>query len=162
VRTLVCAMGLPADVSGIGAMTYIKFGIFTELRKIKQGTTREQEIDNLVQMVRLFFSPRYPFPEEWVRAVAERSHDRSPRDTRSTQRQIAAGRAQKIPPISGITVPTLVISGMDDPIIKPRGSRDLAARIPGATLTMYPGMGHNLPEHVWADVIARMRALAGL
>jgi len=163
VRTLVCAMGLPADVSGIGAMSYIKFGIFfTKLRKIKPGTTREQEIDNLVRIVRALASPGVPFPAEWARAVAEMSHDRSPRDPRSTQRQIAAGRAQRLPPISGITAPTLVLCGIDDPIIKPKGSRDLAARIPGATLVTYPGMGHNLPERVWPDVIERVAALAGL
>jgi len=162
VRTLVCAMGLPADVTGLGAMGYIKFGIFTKLRKIKPGTTREQEIDNLVQIFRAIAGPGYPFPEEWARAVAARSHDRSPRDPRSTQRQLAAGRAQKLPPISGITVPTLVLCGRDDPIIKSKGSKDLAARISGATLVTYPGMGHNLPEEVWPDVIQRVAALAGL
>jgi pimeloyl-ACP methyl ester carboxylesterase len=163
VRTLTCAMGVPADVSGLGAMSYIKFGIFTKLRKIKPGTTREQEIDNLVEMFRIFgSSSSYPFPEEWVRSVATVSHDRSPRDPTSTQRQLAAGRAQKIPPISGIKVPTLVFCGEDDPIIKPKGSKDIAARIPGATLVIYPGMAHSLPEHDWPDVINRMAALAGL
>ena len=86
---------------------------------------------------------------------------RSPRDPKSTQRQLAAGRAQKIPPISGITVPALVFCGRDDPIIKPRGSKDIAARIPGATLVIYPGMGHNLPEELWPDFTARISALAG-
>ena len=94
--------------------------------------------------------------------MAAVSHDRSPRDPTSTQRQIAAGRAQKIPPISGIHVPTLVFCGRDDPIIKPEASRNIAARIPGATLVIYPGMGHALPEELWPDVVNRITALAGL
>jgi pimeloyl-ACP methyl ester carboxylesterase len=162
VRTLICAMGVPADVSGIGVMRYIKFGVFAKLRRIKTGGSREQQIDTLVEVFRVLTSPDYPFPEDWVRSVAEISHDRSPRDPKSTQRQIAAGRAQKIPPISGINVPTLVFCGQDDPIIKPKGSQDIAAKIPGATLVIYPGMGHNLPEELWPDVVTRIAALAGL
>jgi pimeloyl-ACP methyl ester carboxylesterase len=162
VRTLVCAAGVPADVSGFGVLRYIKFGFFAKARRIKPATSREQEIGNLVEIFRAIASPGYPFPEKWARAVAEVSHDRSPRDPRSTQRQLAAGRAQKIPPISGITVPTLVFCGRDDPIIKPRGSRDIAARIAGATLVIYPGMGHNLSEELWPDFMARISALAGL
>jgi pimeloyl-ACP methyl ester carboxylesterase len=143
-------------------MGYIKFGVFAKLRRIKPGRTREQQIDNLVEMFRTFASPGYPFPEDWVRSVAEVSHDRSPRDPTSTQRQIAAGRAQKSPPISGIHVPVLVFCGRDDPIIKPKASQDIAARIPGATLVIYPGMGHALPEELWPDVVNRIAALAGL
>jgi pimeloyl-ACP methyl ester carboxylesterase len=162
VQTLTCAMGVPADVSGIGVMGYIKFGVFAKLRRIKPGGSREQQIDSLVEVFRVLASPGYPFPGDWVRSVAEVSHDRSPRDPTSTQRPIAAGRAQKIPPISGIHVPALVFCGRDDPIIKPKGSQDIAAKIPGATLVIYPGMGHNLPEELWPDVVARIAALAGL
>jgi pimeloyl-ACP methyl ester carboxylesterase len=163
VRTLVCASGLPADVSGAKAMTYIKFAVFGKLRKIKPASTREGEIDNLVEIFRAFgASPTYPFPEEWVRSVAAISHDRSPRDPKSTQRQLAAGRAQKIPAISGIKVPTLVICGQDDPIIKPRGSKDTAAAIPGARLIIYPGMAHSLPPELWSDIVTEVAAQAGL
>ena len=162
VRTLICASGVPADVGGAGTMRYIKFGVFAKLRKIKPGTTREEQIGSLVEMFRVLASPGYPFPEKWARAAAETSHDRSPRDPKSTQRQIAAGRAQKVPPISGIKVPALVFCGRDDPIIKPQASRDIAARIPGATLAIYPGMGHSLPEELWPDFLARIAALAGL
>lgn len=161
VRTLTCASGIPADVSGLGAMRYIKFGLFGRLRKVRPGDSREEQIDALVEMFRTFGSPGYPFPEQWARSVAEISHDRSPRDPTSTQRQLAAGRAQKIPPISGIAVPTLVFCGEDDPLIKPRASADIAAKIPGATLVTYPGMGHSLPEELWPDMVTRIAALAG-
>ena len=160
VRTLVCAMGVPADVSG--ALGYIKFGVFAKLRKIKPGTTREQQIDNLVEMFRTFASPVYPFPENWSRSVAEISHDRSPRDPTATPRRLSVGRAQKIPAITGIKVPTLVFCGQDDPLIKPKASRDIAARIPGATLVTYPGVGHSLPEELWPGIVTRMATLAGL
>jgi pimeloyl-ACP methyl ester carboxylesterase len=62
----------------------------------------------------------------------------------------------KLPPLSGITAPTLVVSGADDPLLKPSAGRDLAAQIPGAEFVEYPGVGHDLPEGIWDDVISRM------
>lgn len=72
------------------------------------------------------------------------------------QRQLAAGRAQTYPDLSTIAVPTLVISGAADPLIKVAGGRDTAKRIPGAIFVTYPGMGHNLPEELWPDIIDRI------
>jgi pimeloyl-ACP methyl ester carboxylesterase len=115
-----------------------------------------------VAVYRAISSPGYPFPEQWARQAAEISHDRSPRDPTSTQRQLAAGRAQRIPPISGISVPTLVISGADDPLIKLKGGQDTAARIPGARFVTYPGMGHNLPEELWPRIIDEICTTTGV
>ncbi|GGN48940.1 pimeloyl-ACP methyl ester carboxylesterase [Actinoplanes campanulatus] len=119
-------------------------------------TTAEQKIENEVAIYRAQSSPGYPFPEEWVREAATLGHERSPRNPRTTRRHMAAGRAVKLPPLSGITAPTLVVSGADDPMLKPSAGRDLAAQIPGAQFVEYPGVGHDLPEGIWDDVIARM------
>ncbi|WP_092541194.1 alpha/beta fold hydrolase [Actinoplanes derwentensis] len=109
-----------------------------------------------METYRVFASPGYPFPEQWARETAAVSHARSPRDPGATQRQLAASRAVRYPPLSGITAPTVVISGADDPLSKPRAGRDTAAQIPGARFESYPGMGHNLPAELWDDVIAQM------
>ncbi|MGI9007214.1 MAG: alpha/beta fold hydrolase [Streptosporangiaceae bacterium] len=52
--------------------------------------------------------------------------------------------------------------GLDDPLIKSRASKDIAAKIPGATLVTYPGMGHSLPGELWPDLTGRIAALAGM
>jgi len=161
VRSLISCMGLPVDAGPLRTMAYIKFGIFPRLTRIKPGGTREAEIEALVSIFRAIASPGFPFPEEWAREAATISHDRSPRDPTSTQRQLAAGRAQKFPPLSSITAPTLVMSGEDDPLLRTRGGRDTAARIPHARFVSYPGMGHNLPEELWRDIIEEIRAVAG-
>ena len=162
VRSLISCMGLPADAGPVRSMTYIKFGVFLKLRKIKPAASRAGEIDNLVAIYRAIASPGFPFPEQWAREVAEISYDRSPRDPKAMQRQLAAGRAQKLPPLSAITAPTLVISGAADPLIKVSGGRDTARRISGATFVSYPGVGHNLPEEIWPDVIERIAAVTGI
>lgn len=47
--------------------------------------------------------------------------------------------------VEGLRVPTDVIHGDADPLIPCEAGRDLARRIPGATLDLVPGMGHDLP-----------------
>jgi pimeloyl-ACP methyl ester carboxylesterase len=121
VRSLISCMGLPATASPLRSLTYLKFGIFPKLMRLKPATSRDEEVDNLVAIFRAIASPGFPFPQEWACEVAGRSYDRSPRDPRSTQRQLAAGRDHKLPPLPGITAPTLVISGADDPLVKVTG-----------------------------------------
>jgi pimeloyl-ACP methyl ester carboxylesterase len=162
VRAVISCMSVPADSGSPRLLSYIKFGTFRQFRRLKADDTRESQIELLVSVYRAIASPGFPFPEKWAREAAEISHDRSPRDPTSTQRQLAAGRAQKIPPISQITAPTLVISGEDDPLIKPKGGRDTAARIPGAKFVTYPGMGHNLPEELWPQIVDEICAVAGV
>lgn len=162
VRALISCMSVPADSGSLQLMSYIKFGAFRQFRRLKADDTRESQVELLVSVYRAISSPGFPFPEKWAREAAEISHDRSPRDPTSTQRQLAAGRAQKIPPISRITAPTLVISGEDDPLIKPKGGRDTAARIPGAKFVSYPGMGHHLPEELWPQIVDEICAVTGV
>ena len=48
--------------------------------------------------------------------------------------------------LKGITAPTLVIHGADDPLVKLEGGCDTARLIPGAALEVIDGMGHDLPR----------------
>jgi pimeloyl-ACP methyl ester carboxylesterase len=162
VRSVISCMSVPADAGQLKLLSYIKFGAFPQFLRLKADDSRESQIELLVSVFRGIASPGYPFPEQWAREAAAISHDRSPRDPTSTQRQLAAGRAQKIRPISEISAPVLVISGEDDPLIKPKGGRDTAARIPGARFVSYPGMGHNLPEELWPQIIDEICAVAGV
>jgi pimeloyl-ACP methyl ester carboxylesterase len=162
VRSLISCMGAPATAGPLRSLTYIRFGIFPRLMGLKPATNRNEEINNLVAIFRAIASPWFPFPEEWARQVANISYDRSPRDPRTTQRHLAAGRALDLPPLSRITAPTLVISGEDDPLIRVTGGQDTARQIPGSRFVSYPGMGHNLPEELWPDVIAQIRATTAI
>jgi pimeloyl-ACP methyl ester carboxylesterase len=95
--------------------------------------------------------------------VARRSHERRPFDPRAEQRQLAAGRRRGTSvDLARITAPTLVVYGEDDPLARPSGSRALAQAIPGAQLVGYPRMGHELPAHIWPDLVSRMAAQAGI
>lgn len=55
-----------------------------------------------------------------------------------------------------ITCPTLVIGGEEDKIVTGRASEELAERIPGAALKLYPGLSHGLYEEA-PDFLDRVR-----
>jgi pimeloyl-ACP methyl ester carboxylesterase len=60
-----------------------------------------------------------------------------------------------------VRVPTLVIHGIEDPIVPVDAGRDTAAAIPGAELLEIEGMGHDLPRALWpmlVDAIAKHTA----
>lgn len=69
--------------------------------------------------------------------------------------------------LGGIRAPTLVVHGEDDRMVPPENARILAAAIPGAELSLWPGAGHLLPtdapgaDRAIGDFLARVDAGAG-
>jgi pimeloyl-ACP methyl ester carboxylesterase len=66
-------------------------------------------------------------------------------------RQLAAVRSNgsRAEALRKLSVPTLVIHGLDDTLITPSGGERTAALIPGAKLLMLEHMGHDRPEPLW-------------
>ncbi len=52
-----------------------------------------------------------------------------------------------------VKVPTLVVHGIDDPLIPVENGRHVAAAVPGARLVEFEGMGHNIPERFWPQIV---------
>ena len=75
-----------------------------------------------------------------------------------TERQLLAilATGDRRPLLRGITAPTLVLHGEDDPLVPPAAGRDTARNIPGATLEMVPGMGHDFPPTLMARLALRI------
>ena len=59
-------------------------------------------------------------------------------------------------------MPFLVIHGGDDPLVTPSGGEATAAAVPDARLITIPGMGHDLPEPLWDEVVDAITANAAL
>jgi pimeloyl-ACP methyl ester carboxylesterase len=62
--------------------------------------------------------------------------------------------------LGAVTVPTLVVHGEADPLIDVSGGRATAAAVPGATLLVIPGMGHDLPRATWPRIVDAIAANA--
>jgi pimeloyl-ACP methyl ester carboxylesterase len=70
-------------------------------------------------------------------------------------RQVAAIMASgsRKEALAGVTAPTLVIHGADDPLVPVEGGRATARAIPGAKLLVLDRMGHTLPRAVWPAIV---------
>ena len=118
------------------------------------ATGREEAVANTVRMTRAIGSPAFPTTDEERLRRATAKYDRAYRPF-GTLRQFAAilGSPDRTEALRGVTVPTLVVHGEEDPLIGVSGGRATAAAVPGAELLVVPGMGHDLPREVWPQVI---------
>ncbi|WP_419992561.1 alpha/beta fold hydrolase [Streptomyces boninensis] len=158
VRTLTSMSAIPGDAAGIGTLKYIRTGTLSKFARLKFPDTREGAVEANVAVARLLASRNRPFDEAAAREVAERVADAGVYDAEAQSRQIGAQWSG--PKITEITVPTLVLHGADDPLIKPAGGKRTAARIPGARLNVLAGVGHDLPDRAWQDIADAIRELA--
>ena len=55
--------------------------------------------------------------------------------------------------LAGVKTPTLVIHGVDDPLVPVEAGRATARAIPGARLLEFDRMGHTLPRALWPALI---------
>ena len=127
-------------------------------------TNEEEAAEAAVALKRAMGSPGYPVDEELVRDIARGSYQRHPGNEDDGARQraavIASGTRRK--KLRDLHVPSLVLHGTDDPVIRPKGGRATAQAIPGAKLVTYPGMGHDLPRALWPAMLDEISALTGV
>jgi pimeloyl-ACP methyl ester carboxylesterase len=163
VRTLTLVSAIPMGGSPLRMLPYLHLGAFARLATRRYGPGRAEQERMLVDVLRATCTSAYPLDEDWARRTAAQSYDRRPPDPAARQRQLAAGRATKIPKggLAQINAPTLVIHGEADPLVRPAASRALGRAVPGARLVTYPGMGHGLPTALWPAVLDEIAALTG-
>lgn len=121
-------------------------------RKRRKG---EDPIELGVEGFRLISGPH--FDADRVREMTKEALARSD-DTDGTARQLMAISASpdRTAGLAGVTVPTLVVHGLVDPLVQPDGGMATAQAVPGARLVMYPDMGHDLPLPRWPQLIAEV------
>jgi pimeloyl-ACP methyl ester carboxylesterase len=155
VRSLTSIMSTPSPA--IGSPTPET----TAVLMVPPATNREQYIDQSVRTFTVIGSPGFPFNESRQRSIAGASYDRDP-DTSGTPRQLFAilSSPDRTPGLEQLDVPALVIHGTADPLVQPEGGRATAKAIRGAQLVLEEGMGHDLPEALWSEIIGHIEALA--
>ena len=158
VRSITSSASLPGDVGRLEAARYVRLGTVARLARMKFPEGHDGDIALAVAATRAIASPAYPVDEQEVRRMAERDQVSGVRDTAAQSRQAGAkwhgGR------LSQLRVPTLVLHGAQDPLLRPAAARRTAAAINGARLVILPGVGHYLPAAVYPQVADEVRALA--
>jgi pimeloyl-ACP methyl ester carboxylesterase len=158
VRSLTSSASLPGDVGSLAAGRYVRLATVARLARMKFPDSRDGDIALAVAVVQAIAAPGYPVDEQAVRQMAERDEVSGARDTAAQSRQAGAkwhgGR------LSRLRVPTLVLHGSDDPVLRPAAARRTAKTISGARLVILPGVGHYLPAELYPQVADEVRALA--
>jgi pimeloyl-ACP methyl ester carboxylesterase len=115
---------------------------------------REEFADSVVKTYAKIASPGFDNDHDEIRRIALLSYDRG-RDRAAPGRQLQAivtsGSRRK--DLKKIDVPTLVIHGTADKLVRPSGGSATARAIPGAKIMKIEGMGHDLPRGAWPQMI---------
>jgi pimeloyl-ACP methyl ester carboxylesterase len=114
---------------------------------------REAFVEQVARTFRVIGSPDYPPDPERLRAVIGESYDRG-HNPAGAARQLHAVTAapERTRRLRTVRVPTVVIHGTADPLVRPVAGRQVAKAIPGARLELIEGMGHDLPRELWPRI----------
>ncbi len=123
------------------------------LQRPPSNPTIDQAVDHLLFVFGVIGSPGFQQQAAQLRPHFERVARRGLYPA-GTSRQLAAilASGDRRERLHGITAPTLVIHGADDPLVRLAGGRDTAANIRGARLKIIPGMGHDFPPALMAGI----------
>lgn len=124
-------------------------------------TTEEAYITANAAFWSLIGSPGYPMEPEYFRT---RAHDTWELGTNpaGVLRQMVAILSQpdRTRALRTLTMPTLVVHGMQDRMVHVSGGRATARAVPGAELLLIQGMGHDLPPELFPQLVEAIRAVA--
>ncbi len=129
------------------------FAIYRYLLR-QAPTEREAYVAHMLRVFDAIGSTELARDRDRLRSTAERSYERG-LNPAGTGRQLGAivASGDRTSALRGITAPTLVIHGTRDRMISPSGGRATARAIRAARLVMIEGMGHDLAEGAWAQLI---------
>ena len=115
-----------------------------------KNATKEERINRAVRLVSTIGMKGYNYNTEEFKDEVGQSIDRSKDDT-GFIRQMAAilGTRDRIQKVNNIKVPTLIIHGDIDPLVKPKNAFHSHKLIPNSKLLMIENMGHLIEEPVF-------------
>jgi pimeloyl-ACP methyl ester carboxylesterase len=124
--------------------------------------SREAYVARALRTFATIGSPGYPTDRERLVRVAGEMYERS-HNPAGVVRQMHAVTASgdRTRALRRLRLPTTVIHGARDPLVRPAAGRATARAIPGSRLRMIEGMGHDLPQPLWPDFVEEIADAAG-
>jgi len=115
--------------------------------------SKEVAVENAYRGWTVIGSPGDPADEARIRDRAARAYDRG-YDPMGVGRQLLAIHASgdRSAALAEVKVPTVVIHGLQDPLVGVDGGRATAAAVPASELILIEGMAHDLPRRVWPRI----------
>ncbi len=127
----------------------------------KAPRNRRDAIERMVEFYCTAQGRLHPINEHEIRRIATVAYDRC-FYPRGFARHLAAifATPSRTAALGFVRVPTLVIHGTDDPLVRPSCARLMARAVPGARLELIEGMGHGLAPGVWPRLVDAIAAHA--
>ena len=127
--------------------------VIAERAQAVPPATREEFIPAYLANESSCASPAYPQDTTWLAELGGQMWDHGV-DQAGVDRQIEAllSYPDQVEADRGITAATAIIAGDGDRLISFHASEELHDTIPGSTLTIFPGMGHELPQPLWSEI----------
>ena len=128
-----------------------------------KGMDEETLVAHGLNIARNIGSPGFPFDPQQQRERVLKNIRRSVYPA-GLPRQLAAiiDDGCRRSRLADVRVPTLVLHGEDDPLVKLAAGEDTAASIPGARLVTIPGWGHDIPlplvDRVAGEIVTHARS----
>ena len=118
-------------------------------------------VEHGLKILRAIGSPGFPRDEERAREKTRENVRRNVYPL-GMPRQLAAiiNDGDRRERLAGVTTPTLVMHGEDDPLVKLAAGEDTAMAIPGARLVTIPGWGHDFPLELVDQIADELAAHA--
>ncbi|GAA4694480.1 alpha/beta hydrolase [Pseudonocardia yuanmonensis] len=160
VRSITVSGAMPSDARGLAPLRHVRLGFVLWASRLGGPEDDAGHVAAGIALARRISSPGYAFDESAARAAVEREIAMShgildgAAQGRQTGAPWSGGR------LAGIRVPTLVLHGEQDPVVRPSAARATAAAVPGARLVLLPGVGHDLPRELWPRITGEVRAIA--
>jgi pimeloyl-ACP methyl ester carboxylesterase len=122
---------------------------------------RDGYVEHVVRLYGEIGSKGFAVDEERLRRQGALAHERGV-SAAGNARQMAAilTASDRTKALAGVRVPTLVIHGTADRLVRPSGGKATAKAIPGAQLLLIDGMGHDLPRDAWVQIVDAIAANA--
>ena len=116
------------------------------------GTTLDEVMARAVTVAKVINSPAYLLQDADIMQRARADYERCFYPVGVARHMAAiAATGNRRPRLQGLIMPTLVLHGEDDNLVPLTGGIDTHEAIRGSVIKTFGGMGHNLPEALWAD-----------
>jgi pimeloyl-ACP methyl ester carboxylesterase len=122
-----------------------------------RGRDTASIVRHLQGLMQLIGSPAHPTEPALLQQRLQASVERAWRPQGTTRQLLAiVADGDRSALLRGLQLPTGVVHGDADPLVPPAAGRELAQLIPGASLDLVPGMGHDLPPALVPRFVQRI------
>jgi len=148
VRSLTSIMSTTGDAK-VGS---IDPKVMLAMGRMDPPTTAAEAVDSSVAQFRLFAGSSWSAEKHEERCRMSFNRSWHP-DGVGRQLAAIAAAPDRTPELQKLSVPTLVIHGLQDKLVRPTGGTATATAIPGSRLLMFPDMGHDVPAGRCREIV---------